>query len=160
MKRHKNDATDAGAICEAVARPNMRFFATKTPEQRSCLTLHRARHLFIRQQTSVINVIRAHLAEFGIVAPVGRNGVEQLLLSNLVKPHWVCTFRIGLPEGPSCFKSKILWNPIEIMSRVWRLFLEHCRKTWRPAMRVLFFVLSILVATVGIGARAEAQNYP
>ena len=79
VKRHKNDATDAEAICEAVSRPNMRFVATKTPEQQSCLTLHRTRHLFIRQQTSVINAIRAHLAEFGIVAPVGRQGVEQLL---------------------------------------------------------------------------------
>jgi transposase len=79
VKRHKNDATDAEAICEAVTRPNMRFVPTKTEEQQSCLTLHRARHLFIRQQTSVINAIRAHLAEFGIVAPVGRNGVEQLL---------------------------------------------------------------------------------
>jgi transposase len=67
------------AICEAVTRPNMRFVATKTREQQSCLTLHRTRHLLIRQQTSVINAIRAHLAEFGIVAPVGRNGVEQLL---------------------------------------------------------------------------------
>ena len=79
VKRHKNDATDAEAICEAVARPNMRFVPTKTVEQQSCLTLHRTRHLLIRQQTSVINAIRAHLAEFGIVAPVGRNGVEQLL---------------------------------------------------------------------------------
>jgi transposase len=79
VKRHKNDAVDAEAICEAVTRANMRFVATKTPEQQSCLTLHRTRHLFIRQQTSVINAIRAHLAEFGIVAPVGRNGVEQLL---------------------------------------------------------------------------------
>ena len=50
----------------------MRFVATKTPEQQSCLTLHRTRHLLIRQQTSVINAIRAHLAEFGIVAPIGR----------------------------------------------------------------------------------------
>jgi transposase len=57
----------------------MRFVATKTLEQQSCLTLHRARHLFIRQQTSVINAIRAHMAEFGVVAPVGRQGVEQLL---------------------------------------------------------------------------------
>ena len=57
----------------------MRFVATKTPEQQSCLTLHRTRHLLMRQQTSVINAIRSHLAEFGIVAPVGRNGVEQLL---------------------------------------------------------------------------------
>jgi len=57
----------------------MRFVATKTAEQQSCLTLHRTRHLLIRQQTSVINAIRAHVAEFGIVAPVGRNGVDQLL---------------------------------------------------------------------------------
>ena len=79
VKRQKNDATDAEAICEAVSRPNMRFVETKTPEQQSCLVLHRTRHLFIRQQTAVINAIRAHLAEFGIIAPVGRNGVEQLL---------------------------------------------------------------------------------
>ena len=79
VKRQKNDAADAEAICEAVARANMRFVATKTPEQQSCLTLHRTRHLFIRQQTSVINAIRAHLAEFGIVATVGRKGVEELL---------------------------------------------------------------------------------
>ena len=79
LKRQKNDAADAEAICEAVTRPNMRFVATKTSEQQSCLMLHRTRHLFIRQQTAVINAIRAHLAEFGIVAPVGRNGVEELL---------------------------------------------------------------------------------
>jgi transposase len=79
VKRQKNDAADAEAICEAVTRANMRFVATKTLEQQSCLMLHRTRHLFIRQQTAVINAIRAHLAEFGIVAPVGRNGVEDLL---------------------------------------------------------------------------------
>src|SRR5271168_3008658 len=79
VKRHKNDAIDAEAICEAVTRPNMRFVATKTREQQSCLTLHRTRHLCIRQQTSVINAIRAHMAEFGIVAPVGRKGIEELL---------------------------------------------------------------------------------
>src|SRR5919197_6023459 len=79
VKRQKNDAVDAEAICEAVTRPSMRFVPTKTVEQQSCLMLHRARHLFIRQQTAVINSIRAYLAEFGIVAPVGRRGVEQLL---------------------------------------------------------------------------------
>src|SRR5215469_12150362 len=79
VKRQKNDATDAEAICEAVIRPTMRFVPTKTAEQQSCLMLHRTRHLFIRQQTAIINSIRAHLAEFGIVAPVGRRGVEQLL---------------------------------------------------------------------------------
>jgi transposase len=79
VKRQKNDAADAEAICEAVTRANMRFVATKTPEQQSCLMLHRTRHLFIRQQTAVINAIRAHLAEFGVVAPVGRKGAEELL---------------------------------------------------------------------------------
>src|ERR1700709_2441219 len=79
VKRQKNDATDAEAICEAVTKANMRFVPTKTPEQQSGLVMHRTRHLFIRQQTSVINAIRAHLAEFGIVAPVGRRGVEELL---------------------------------------------------------------------------------
>jgi transposase len=79
VKRQKNDVADAEAICEAVTRANMRFVETKTVEQQSCLMLHRTRHLFIREQTAVINVIRAHLAEFGIVAPVGRKGVEELL---------------------------------------------------------------------------------
>jgi transposase len=79
VKRQKNDAADAEAICEAVTRKSMRFVETKTLEQQSCLMLHRTRHLFIRQQTAVINAIRAHLAEFGIVARVGRNGVADLL---------------------------------------------------------------------------------
>jgi transposase len=66
VKRQKNDAADAEAICEAVTRATMRFVATKTPEQQSGLMLHRTRHLLIRQQTAVINAIRAHLAEFGM----------------------------------------------------------------------------------------------
>src|SRR5271157_3751101 len=74
VKRGKNDAADAEAICEAVTRPTMRFVGVKTVEQQSIMMLHRTRHLFIRQQTAVINSIRAHLAEFGIVAPVGRKG--------------------------------------------------------------------------------------
>ena len=79
VKRQKNDAADAEAICEAVTRATMRFVEIKTPEQQGCLMLQRTRHLFIRQQTAVINSIRAHLAEFGIVAPVGRRGIEELL---------------------------------------------------------------------------------
>src|SRR4026208_1705182 len=79
IKRQKNDAADAEAICEAVTRANMRFVETKTPEQQSCLMLHRTRQLFTRQPEPVINAIRAHMAELGIVAPVRRKGVEQLL---------------------------------------------------------------------------------
>src|ERR1044072_7738541 len=77
VNRQKNDSTDAEAIGEPVTRPNMRFVPIKTVEQQSCLMLHRARHLFIRQQTVVINSIRAYLAEFGIVAPDRRPGVAR-----------------------------------------------------------------------------------
>jgi transposase len=83
VKRQKNDAADAEAICEAVTRANMRFVETKTPEQQSCLMLHRTRHLFIRQQTSVINAIRAHMAELGIVALVGPNGKLTTLATSM-----------------------------------------------------------------------------
>ena len=79
LKRQKNDAADAEAICEAVQRPNMRFVPTKTPDQQACLMLHRTRHLFVRQRTAISNTIRAHMAELGIVAPVGRRGIDQLL---------------------------------------------------------------------------------
>lgn len=79
VKRNKNDAADAEAICEAVTRPTMRFVPIKTIDQQSVLMVHRTRQLFVRQRTSLINSIRAHLAEFGIVAGVGRNGVEVLL---------------------------------------------------------------------------------
>jgi transposase len=79
VKRNKTDAADAEAICEAVTRPTMRFVPIKTAEQQSVLMLHRSRQLFVRQRTQLINALRAHLAEFGIVAGVGRNGVERLM---------------------------------------------------------------------------------
>ena len=79
VKRNKNDMADAEAICEAVTRPTMRFVAIKTEEHQSVLMLHKTRQLLIRQQTMLINAIRAHLAEFGIVAGVGRTGMEKLL---------------------------------------------------------------------------------
>ena len=79
VKRGKNDAADAEAICEAVTRPTMRFVAVKGPEQQSMMMLHRVRLMLNRQRTQLSNAIRAHLSEFGIVASVGRNGVDQLL---------------------------------------------------------------------------------
>jgi transposase len=79
VKRNKNDMADAEAICEAVTRPTMRFVEIKTIDQQSVLMLHRTRHLFVRQRTMLINALRAHLAEFGIVAGIGRNGLERLL---------------------------------------------------------------------------------
>ena len=79
VKRGKNDAADAEAICEAVTRPTMRFVGIKTPEQQSAMMLHRVRLILSRQRTQLSNALRAHLAEFGVVAPIGRNGIDQLL---------------------------------------------------------------------------------
>jgi transposase len=79
VKRNKNDAADAEAICEAVRRPTMRFARIKSVEQQGQLLLHRARDLLMRQRTQLINALRAHLAEFGITAAQGREGIKELL---------------------------------------------------------------------------------
>lgn len=71
VKRGKNDAVDAEAICEAVTRPTMRFVATKSAEQQAALSLHRTRNLLVKQRTQLINMIRGLLAEFGIDIPEG-----------------------------------------------------------------------------------------
>jgi transposase len=79
VKRNKNDAADAEAICEAVRRPTMRFVQVKSAAQQSQLMLHRTRDLLMRQRTQVINALRAHMAELGIVAAQGRDGIKELL---------------------------------------------------------------------------------
>jgi transposase len=79
VKRNKNDAADAEAICEAVMRPTMRFVPVKTAEQQAALLLHRGRERLVRQRTGLANALRAHLAEFGIVAPQGLRYVGQLI---------------------------------------------------------------------------------
>jgi transposase len=79
VKRGKNDAADAAAICEAVTRPSMRFVPIKSVGQQSALMLHRTRDLLIRQRTQLINALRAHLAELGLVAGKGRQGLQQLI---------------------------------------------------------------------------------
>ena len=79
VKRNKNDAADAEAICEAVRRPTMRFVQIKSVKQQGRLMLHRVRDLLMRQRTQVINALRAHFAELGIVAAQGREGIKELL---------------------------------------------------------------------------------
>src|SRR6266567_4067685 len=78
VKRNKNDAADAAAICEAVVRPTMRFVAVKTVEQQAAVLLHRGRERLVRQRTGLVNALRAHLAEFGIIAPQGLRHVGRL----------------------------------------------------------------------------------
>ena len=79
VKRGKTDAADAEAICEAVTRPTMRFVPVKTAEQQAVLVLHRTRDLLVRQRTMLVNALRGHMAEFGIVARQGVGGVSELL---------------------------------------------------------------------------------
>ena len=79
VKRNKNDAADAAAICEAVTRPTVRSVPVKTPESQARLMQHRARDLLIRQRTQLINALRSHLAELGIVSAQGREGLKRLL---------------------------------------------------------------------------------
>jgi transposase len=79
VKRNKNDAADAEAICEAVRRPTVRSVQVKSAEQQSQLMPHRARDLLMRQRTQVINALRAHLAELGITAAQGTAGLKELL---------------------------------------------------------------------------------
>jgi transposase len=79
LKRSKNDANDAAAICEAVTRPSMRFVPTKSEQQQSGLMLHRSRQLLVRQRTMLSNAIRGHMAELGIISAKGRNGTAALL---------------------------------------------------------------------------------
>jgi len=78
LKRSKNDANDAAAICEAVTRPSMRFVAMKSEQQQSGLMLHRSRQLLVRQRT-LSNAIRGHMAELGVISAKGRNGTAELL---------------------------------------------------------------------------------
>jgi transposase len=80
VKRSKTDAADAAAICEAVTRPSMRFVPVKTELQQAALMLHRGRDLLIRQRTQLINALRAHLAEIGLVAATGVDGLKSLLI--------------------------------------------------------------------------------
>jgi len=79
VKRQKNDAADAEAICEAVTRPNMRFVPVKSEEQQSVLVLHRSRDLLMRQRTMILNAIRAHFAEFGLITAQGPRRVADLV---------------------------------------------------------------------------------
>ena len=91
VKRHKNDAADAEAICEAASRPTMRFVAVKTEEQQAQGMVFRTRDLLVRQRTQTINALRGHLAEFGVIAPQGPVHVRRLALAIEIPGH-------GLPE--------------------------------------------------------------
>ena len=86
VKRGKNDAADAAAICEAMSRPNMRFVAVKSEDQQATLMAHKTRELLIKQRTMSVNALRGHLAEFGVIAAKGIGHVEELVERNHRRP--------------------------------------------------------------------------
>ncbi len=79
VKRVKNDAADAAAVCEAVSRPDMRFVGIKTADQQAALMLHKTRELLIKQRTQLANALRGHLSEFGLIIAQGINKLDDLV---------------------------------------------------------------------------------
>jgi transposase len=138
VKRNKNDAADAEAICEAVTRPTMRFVPVKSADQQSVLMLHRARSLLVRQRTMLINSLRAHMAEFGIIAPQGRRHVAALI-------QQIAHEQERLPELARVILQIIVDQLHDTMARV--IEIERRVAQWHRQSRV-----SQLLATVpGVG---------
>ena len=145
VKSNKNDAADAEAICEAVTRPSMRFVPAKDAEQQSVLMLHRARSLLVRQRTMLVNPLRAHLAEFGIVAPQGLRHVEILTKT-------IAHQQTQLPKLARSILQTIVDHLNGTMARIREI--EGRLTKWHRASRV-----SRLLATVpGVGIRCQRDR--
>jgi transposase len=135
VKRSKTDAADAAAICEAVTRPSMRFVPVKTEQQQAALMLHRGRDLLIRQRTQLINAVRAHLAEIGLVAATGVDGLKALLV--FIRESADTS---GCPSrcGRRCRRSSTSWRRLPPRSARWSAASRHstvaARRAgaWRP----------------------------
>lgn len=105
VRRNKNDGRDAEALCEAVGRPTMRYVPVKTVEQQASLCLHTSRAMLVRQRTMVSNMIRAHLAELGIITAKGIRGLREL---------------IGKLEEPSEEIPELMRSVLALMARQWQ----------------------------------------
>ncbi len=145
LKRSKNDANDAAAICEAVTRPSMRFVPIKTKQQQTALMLHRTRQLLVRQRTMLSNALRGHLAELGIVSAKGRNGTGELLriiaddADTRVPPSAfsMCWHGSTAPSEPrSCPSTRISWSCIARARQAggWRRFQASARLSLRRSL--------------------------
>jgi transposase len=122
VKTNKNDAADAEGICEAVVRPNMRFVPIKSIEQQAAMMLHRTRALLLRQRTQLINAVRGHLAEFGLVARRGARNIREL--ADLVRD----TGSDALPDAARAMLVLLLEQIREAQVRVAKT--EHALEAW------------------------------
>ena len=151
VKTNKNDAADAEAICEAVARPNMRFVPIKNIDQQAVLALHRARQGFVKARTAQSNQIRGLLAEFGIVIPQGLSNVSAKV------PDLIEDARIELPLPFRLLVQRLLEHlkeldrqvgEIETQIKAWHRDNELSRKLERiPGIGPI--TASALLATIG-----------
>lgn len=161
VKRGKTDAADAEAICEAVARPTMRFVPVKTPEQQAVLVLHRTRDLLVRQRTMLVNALRGHMAEFGIVARQGVGGVSELLASlrdgPADLPALACDALRGLADEIEALEARI--GAIEAAILAWHKGNEASRRLATvPGIGPI--TASALVASVGdVSNFASARHF-
>jgi transposase len=151
VKRSKNDANDAAAICEAVMRPSMRFVPTKSEPQQACLMLHRSRQLLVRQRTMLSNAIRGHLAELGVISAKGRKGTAELLkiIANAEDDRIPATARFcldALARQYAALAAEI--NAIEKHINAWHRSCEESRRLEEiPGVGPI--VATALVAEVG-----------
>src|SRR2546423_1785003 len=169
LKRSKNDANDAAAICEAVTRPSMRFVPTKTEQQQSGLMLHRSRQLLVRQRTMLSNAIRGHLAELGIISAKGRSGTAELFkiiadekdgripaaarfsLDVLARQHAAIAAEIGAIE-----KRIHAWHRSSEESR--RLEQIPGSSGARSSMKRRAFILGLIAALAGLSKALAQRN--
>ncbi|MCM2563798.1 IS110 family transposase [Lutimaribacter sp. EGI FJ00015] len=150
VKRQKNDAADAEAICEAVTRPNMRFVPVKTPEQQGVMVMHRTRELLIRQRTMMLNALRSHLAEFGIIAAKGPQNLKQLIADlragdHADLPEIARTTLLGFADQLEALKAEI--RAIDRQLLAWFRENEVCQRlSTIPGVGVI--TATAMVATV------------
>jgi len=145
VRRNKNDAADAEAICEAVTRPAMRFVPIKNMEQQAVLIMHRVRAVLVRQRTMMANALRGHMAEFGIIAPQGLKAVRDLArliedpsLSIPDLEHISAELNRGIPKtfwmGESARVDSFMEaNDAEAMFPGSARALDRSRRIWRVA---------------------------
>ena len=127
VKRNKNDAVDAEAICEAAQRPNMRFVAIKSEEQQASGLVFRTRDLLVRQRTQLINAIRGHLTEYGWVAPKGPSHV--LMLGDLLEDE----MGSSIPDAARTMVRTMLGLLEELNDRIGDLDKEIARRAREDA---------------------------
>ncbi|WP_423827827.1 IS110 family transposase [Sinorhizobium meliloti] len=159
VKRGKNDAADAEAICEAVTRPTMRFVPVKSCERQALLMQHKTRDLLVRQRTALINALRGHLAEFGIITPQGKFGLKAALEAltvakgQLPEPSW----------HPFMHIRKQLEELSDKIAELDRIILQWCRNE-AAARRLMtipgvgFLTAAAIAASVGDAAEFKSAR--